>query len=151
MMNMQYDELVNLIKEDPSTAIGKYSLKYKEPREEVITVEIMIRKELRELMIDHIPKEEQESLMDITEVSDISEVEVVDIYEDDHLPCTVIVFNDQDERLRQTMIGWDNDVPGMVKYYEDSINIKKDLIEKINLTYKFAREDNEEELEIIKG
>ena len=140
MMNMQYDELVNLIKEDPSTAIGKYSLKYEEPIE-VVKVEIMIRKELKELMIDHIPKEEQESLVDITDVSDISEVEVVDIYEDDHLPCTIIVFNDQDERLRQTMIGWDNYVPGMVRYYEDSINIKKDLIEKINLTYEFERED----------
>ena len=141
-MNMQYDELVNLIKEDPSTAIGKYSLKYEQSRE-VIKAEIMIRKELKELMIDHIPKEEQESLVDITDVSDISEVEVVDIYEDDHLPCTVIVFNDQDGRLRQTIIGWDNDGPGMVKYYKESDQIKKDLIERINSIYEFEREDNE--------
>ena len=140
MMNMQYDELVNLIKEDPSTAIDKYSENNNQPKQ-ITKVEIIIRKELRELMVDHISKEEQESLLDITNVSDISEVEVVDIYEDDHLPCTIIVFNDQDERLRQTMIGWDNYVPGMVKYYEDSINIKKDLIEMINLTYEFERED----------
>jgi len=56
-MNIQYDELVNLIKEDPSTAIDKYSENNNQPKQ-ITKVEIMIRHELKELMIDHIPKEE---------------------------------------------------------------------------------------------
>ena len=139
-MKLQY-ELVNLIKEDPSTAIDKYSLKYEQSRE-VIKAEIMIRPELRELMINHISKEEQESLVDVTNILDMSDVEVIDIYEDTHLPCTFIVFKDQDERLRQITIKWNEYVPGMVRYYEDSINIKKDLIDLINNDYECRREEN---------
>ena len=140
MLKLQY-ELVNLIKEDPSTAIGKYSLKYEQPRK-VIKAEIMIRPELSKLMINHISKEEQESLVDVTNILDISEVEIVEIYEDSHLPCTIIVFNDQDERLRQTTISWNEYAPGMARYCEDSINIKKDLIDLINNDYEYRREED---------
>jgi len=138
MMNMEYDQLVELIKEDPTTAIDKYSKKNNKS-EEITKVEIFIREELRELMTDHIPEKERKSLNDVSNITDISDVQIVDIYEDDHLPCTVIVFKDQDKQLRRTTIGWDEYAPGMIKYYEEANSIKNDLINSINRVFEYDR------------
>ena len=139
MMNMEYDQLVELIKEDPTTAISMYSKKNNKS-EEITKVEIFIREELRELMIDQIPEKERKSLNDVSNITDISDVQIVDIYEDDHLPCTVIVFKDQAKQLRQTTIGWDESAPGMIKYYEEANSIKNDLIDSINRVFEYDRE-----------
>jgi hypothetical protein len=139
MMNMEYDYLVELIKEDPTTAIDKYSKKNNKS-EEITKVEIFIREELLELMTDQIPEKERKSLGDWSNIIDISDVQIVDIYEDDHLPCTIVVFNDQDKQLRQTTIRWDEVAPGMIKYYQEAESIKNDLIESINRVFEFDRE-----------
>ena len=138
MMNMEYDELVKLINEDPSSAIKTYSEKCNQS-EEITKVEIFIREELRKLMFDQIPEQERKSLSDITEVIDISDVQIVDIYEDDHLPCTIIVFKDQNNQLRRTTLGWNEFAPGTIRYYKETNNIKNDLINLINETYEYER------------
>ena len=90
--------------------------------------------------IDQVSIEDQESLKDISPVSEITDVEIVDMYIDDHELCTRLIFYDQNRKLRSSEALWDFYAPGMAVYCQEYSRIKDDLISLINHYYKIECE-----------
>ena len=97
---------------------------------------VFSEQEVLNRLIDHVPIEDQESLKDISSVSDITDVEIVDMYIDDHELCTKLIFYDQNGKLRSSEVLWNPYAPGMAIYSQESNRIKDDLIILINHYYQ---------------
>lgn len=103
---------------------------------------VLSEQEVLSRFIDQVSIEDQKSLKDISPVSDITDVEIVDMYIDDHELCTKLIFYDQNGKLRSSEVLWDPYAPGMAIYYQESNRIKDDLITLINHYYQIESEGN---------
>lgn len=83
-------------------------------------------------------KEDLESFKNIEEIQDIRDVE---LYYD------VLIFKDQDNKLRCCELYETDDIEvfGMIKYHQHCNIAKKDLIEWINEYFQFKRESDNED------
>jgi len=77
-------------------------------------------------------------------VKEVKDVQIVHLWEDDHLPCMSIFFKDEKDRLRYAEILWDEYGPGMAKYASCCREAYNDLIKAINNYYQMRKEEEEE-------
>ena len=73
-------------------------------------------------------------------VTDITEIDVVAMYEDDHLPCLKLFFKDEQGRLRYAELLYNEFGPGMIRYSQCCEEAKQELIEAVNSYYEFEDE-----------
>jgi len=65
-------------------------------------------------------------------VTDMTDIHLACVWEDDHLPCVSLFFRDEKGRLRYAEILYNEFGPGMVVYAPGSDVAKKDLIREVN-------------------
>ena len=73
-------------------------------------------------------------------VEDVTEIDVVAMYEDDHLPCLRLFFKDEQGRLRYAELLYNEFGPGMIRYSQCCEEAKQELIEAVNSYYEFEDE-----------
>ena len=73
-------------------------------------------------------------------VKDVTDIDVVVAYEDDHLPCLRMFFRDEQGRLRYAELRWNRLGPGMIRYSQVCEEAKQELIEAINEYYKMLED-----------
>lgn len=74
-------------------------------------------------------------------ITDIKDVNIINRYVDDHLPCIEVTFRDQKGRYRAGRVLWTDSAFCMVPHYETDPDIKEDLIDAINHDYTYEREE----------
>jgi len=73
-------------------------------------------------------------------VKDATDIDVVAMYEDDHLPCLRLFFKDEQGRLRYAELLYNEFGPGMIRYSQCCEEAKQELIEAVNSYYEFEDE-----------
>ena len=76
-------------------------------------------------------------------VKDATDIDVVAMYEDDHLPCLRLFFKDEQGRLRYAEVLWNELGPGAVRYSQVCKEAKQELIEAINSYYEMLEDEDE--------
>ena len=69
-------------------------------------------------------------------VKDVTDIDVIDSYQDDNLPCIEFFFRDEEGRLRYAEVLWNEFGPGMIRYSQCCEEAKQELIEAINSYYE---------------
>lgn len=96
----------------------------------------VIQKFKNQFITDEIKK----SLTDSAYITDFSEIELFSFEYNGESDSNeaVIIFKDQDNRLRQVTIFGD-EIPGMISYWDKLPEIKKDLITDINCALEWVQ------------